>query len=157
LNQQASSRFSIRRSFDASDEKVFDAWLIPYLAGSWVFGPDADAREIIQLQNEPRPGGNFLFVARQFGKEQTITGEYAEIRRPEKLVCSWGVNGDDPSLCRLSIEIYVEDSRTRMHLTQEMDAALSSKVDDYKAAWKTRLKALATLVEKPPQQQALFR
>jgi len=150
-------KIELRRSFSASLESVFDAWLIPYLAGSWMFGSKSLDQEIITLENEPRSSGTFLFIVKREGQEQKITGEYQEIRRPEKLVCSWGVNDLPAKLNKLILKLESVDGKTRMKLAHELDASLADNADTLRSEWTTRCKALAELVESSGNQARLFK
>jgi uncharacterized protein YndB with AHSA1/START domain len=155
-------KIELRRSFSASLESVFDAWLIPYLAGSWMFGAKSLNQEIITLENEPRSEGKFLLVVKRDGQEQRLTGQYEEIRRPEKLVCSWGADESTAKLNRLVLKLESVDSKTRMKLTHELDASLvesteSESADALRNEWAARCKALAELVETSGKQARLFK
>jgi uncharacterized protein YndB with AHSA1/START domain len=150
-------KIELRRSFSASLESVFDAWLIPYLAGSWMFGPKSLEQEIITLENEPRSPGTFLFVIRRDGQELKITGDYNEIRRPEKLVCSWGTQDLSAKLSKLTLKLEAVDGKTRMKLVHKLDESLAENSDYLRAEWIVRCKALAELVESSNKQARLFK
>jgi len=157
LNQGKAVKLNLRRSFSASLESVFDAWLIPYLAGSWMFGPKSDNQEIVTLENTPRADGHFLLVIKRDGEELTITGQYEEIRRPEKLVCSWGADQASAALNRLTLKLESVEGKTRLRLTHELDPSLSEGIDSLRNEWNIRCKALAELVETSPRQARLFK
>jgi len=149
-------RFKIRRSFSASLETVFDAWLIPYLAGNWMFGPRDNSQEVITLENQPRPGGNFRFEVRRDGRRQIMTGTYREIRRPEKLICTIGKDAESASLTRLTMELNEEDGKTRMNLSFELHPSLTDAAESMREDWISRNKALAALVDRSRKQARLF-
>jgi len=53
----------ITRHFDASPERVFDAWLDPQTASRWLF---TDAKgKITRCEIDARVGGKFLIVDRR--------------------------------------------------------------------------------------------
>jgi uncharacterized protein YndB with AHSA1/START domain len=150
-------RFQIRRSFAASLETVFDAWLIPYLAGSWMFGPRDSSQEVITLENQPRPGGSFLFEVVRDGRRRVLTGVYSEIRRPEKLLCTIGSDAESAALTRLTMELAEEEGKTRMKLAFELHPSLAASADSLREQWTSRCKALADQVERSKKQARLFR
>lgn len=149
-------KFQIRRSFNASQETVFDAWLIPYLAGSWMFGPKNATQEVITLENKPLPGGDFLLEVVRADRQQRLTGTYREIRRPEKLQCTIGEDSNSAPLTVLSMELTADEGKTRMKLGFELHPHLADQSDALRAEWTNRCKTLAELVEKPSNQTRLF-
>ncbi|MBL4819476.1 MAG: SRPBCC domain-containing protein [Gammaproteobacteria bacterium] len=157
MRQGKSVKINIRRRFSATVESVFDAWLIPYLAGSWMFGPRLTEQEVVTLENEPRSSGHFLFVVNRDGVEQKITGQYQEIRRPEKMICSWGSGEEEAALSKLTLTLGLEAGKTHMKLTHELDPALAENADKIRREWNIRCQALAQLVEKAGKQGQLFK
>ena len=74
------------RHFDASPERVFDAWL----DGSWGewAGPPGIKGEVTLL--EPCVGGRYRIVMhRPDGGTLTVGGTYDDIVRPSRIVMSW--------------------------------------------------------------------
>lgn len=149
-------RCQIRRSFQASIESVFDAWLIPYLAGSWIFGPKTLNQEIVTLENKPLPGGSFLLEVVRDGQRQRLTGVYREIRRPEKLQCTIGQDMNSAPLTTLTMELADDNGKARMKLSLELDASLADDAEAIKAEWTTRCKSLAERIERPASQRRLI-
>jgi len=77
----------ITRIFDASPERVFDAWLSESM-GAWI-GPREIRGEVTLM--EPKIGGRYTIVMhRADGSTLTVRGVYREIARPNKLVFTWG-------------------------------------------------------------------
>ena len=76
------------RHFDASPERVFDAWLGTEW-GDWL--PPAGARcNVVAI--EPKVGGTFqVDMTMSDGRKLAITGVYREVVRPETLVFTWVV------------------------------------------------------------------
>jgi uncharacterized protein YndB with AHSA1/START domain len=76
----------LSRRFEASPERVFDAWL-SYEWAAWL--PPFGARcEVSQM--EPHEGGRFLVrMTMPDGRTVEVNGRYREIRRGERLVLSW--------------------------------------------------------------------
>ncbi len=83
---EASPSLEISRRFDASPERVFDAWLSTEW-GEWL--PPAGA--VCKVTTiEPRAGGRYLVtMSMPDGRTVEISGIYREVLRPEKLVFTW--------------------------------------------------------------------
>jgi|GEM_PF-98037 len=150
-------KFQLRRSFSAGQETVFDAWLIPFKAGDWMFGSKNSMQEVITLENQPLPGGKFQFEVSRDGQRMSLTGEYCEIRRPEKLVCKIGTDAESADQAVLTMELNEEQGKTRMKLAFELDPSLAPNIDSLRAEWTERCKALSELVERSRKQSSLFK
>src|SRR6266404_2057372 len=78
----------ITRTFNASRERVFDAWLDPNQIGKWI-GPrqvNAEAKELTA-----KVGGRYRIHMRGIDGSDgpVVGGEYREIVRPQRLVFTW--------------------------------------------------------------------
>ena len=77
----------IKRTFQASREKVFQAWTDPEKLNRW-FAPSDDYE--VSAECDPRPGGNYrVQMTHKDGNIHTVVGEYREVNPPEKLVFTW--------------------------------------------------------------------
>jgi uncharacterized protein YndB with AHSA1/START domain len=83
----------LERTFDAPAQVVFDAWISPeVLRRWWPAGPgwDTPVAEV-----DVRVGGTLRLVMRRpDGQEFGGSGEYLEIRPPERLVFTWRWDGN---------------------------------------------------------------
>jgi len=93
----------ITRSFDASPEEVFDAWLDPKKAKKFLFATPSG--QMVRAEIDARVGGRFVFVDRRDGEEVEHTGEYLEIDRPRRLVFTFGVPQYTSEFTKVIIEI----------------------------------------------------
>lgn len=105
----------ISRRFDASPERVFDAWLTPDW-GAWL-PPRGFTCAITDL--DPRPGGRFhMHMTAPDGRDIETHGTYREIDRPHRLVFDWW--GECLNLeTRVTLTFHAEGGGTRMTLLQE--------------------------------------
>lgn len=107
---------TVRRTFNASVERVFDAWLDPERAREFLF-THPDKQQIVQAEIDPRVGGRYLFVARRNGKDSDHFGEYLEIDRPRRLVFTLCVPVAWSGESRIEIDIAPANGGCELTLT----------------------------------------
>jgi uncharacterized protein YndB with AHSA1/START domain len=146
MTTKAPSQVRVTRHFDATPDRVFDAWLNPELIGAWMFGPAVREEEVVRITNDPRVGGSFSFVVRRQGEEINHVGEYLEIQRPWRLVFTWGI--DEAGGSRVVIDIIVQDAGCELTLTHELPPDWSDYADRTKAAWSKMLEVLSNQLER---------
>jgi uncharacterized protein YndB with AHSA1/START domain len=75
----------LTRVFDAPRETVFAAWTKAEHMRHWI-GPSGVT--IPEVESDPRPGGRIRVVMRfaQDGKDYPVTGQYIDVRAPERVV-----------------------------------------------------------------------
>jgi uncharacterized protein YndB with AHSA1/START domain len=136
-------RVSVTRHFDASPERVFDAWLDPGMIGKWVFGPALREEEVLRIVADARVGEAFSFLVRRQGEEIDHVGKYLEIDRPRRLVFTWGIAGESEDESLVIIEIVPRETGAELSLTHEMDAKWADYASRTKAGWTKMIDALA--------------
>jgi glutathione S-transferase len=84
---------TIARTFDAPRTRVFDAFTKKEAIEAW-FGPEGFTVPSVTI--DPRPGGSYrIEMHSPEGSVHVVTGEFREVRPPEKLVYSWAwLEGD---------------------------------------------------------------
>jgi uncharacterized protein YndB with AHSA1/START domain len=136
----------LTRYFDASPERVFDAWLVPRTLGQWMFGPRVRDENVVRLEVDPRVGGRFSLKVERGGEVVDHVGQYLEIERPHRLVFTWAVKGDsDDAPSQVRIEIAASGSGCVLTLVHTMDARWADYAQRTQAGWNTMLDALAGL------------
>jgi len=133
----------VTRRFDASPERVFDAWLDPAKARRFLFAtPDG---EMVKAEIDARVGGKFTFTDRrpEHGEIEHV-GEYLEIDRPRRLVFSFAVPAYEPTFTKVAIDIAPAGAGCELTLTHE------GVLPDYQAqtqqGWGMILDGLAKVV-----------
>ncbi len=78
---------NVEKTIEAPIEEVFDAWLNPKILAQFMMPmpgmPESD------VENDAREGGGFSIIMHAGSDELPHTGEYLEIKRPDKLVFTW--------------------------------------------------------------------
>ena len=136
----------ITRSFDATRERVFDAWLDPVQIGKWI-GPRNIRAEATELT--PKVGGRYRIHMR--GADGSggpiVTGIYREIVRPERLVFTWawetahsqGMPGDETVV---TLTFRERGGKTEMTLRHEGFPTKESR-DSHNQGWNSSFDKLA--------------
>lgn len=134
------------RSFKASPERVFDAWLDLNKAKRFLFA--FPGSELIKTEIDARVGGRYSFVMRRGAETLTHEGEYLEIDRPRKLVFTFAVKELSPNHDRVTIEISPEGEGCQVRLRNEMNAEDWEKYGTQtEAGWSSILGGLADLLD----------
>lgn len=149
MNQKSDdlhSKVRITKSFSTLPEKVFDAWLDTDMLGKWMFGPDVRDEEIMKLENNPVEGGQFSYVVMRGKEELDHRGTYREIRRPNRLVFTWGVNeaAGDESVVTINIE--ATKNGCKLTLFHNLDPKWKKYQDRTREGWTFMLEKLETTI-----------
>jgi len=137
----------VSRQFSATIECVFDAWLDPVTAGSFLFATEAG--EVERAEIDARTGGLFRFVRRENGMEVRRIGKYISIDRPHLL--SFSLSDSTRALTddRVIIELASVGLGSLLVLTHEMGLESYAERPRVESEWKRRLAMLAFLCPTP--------
>ena len=133
------------RRFDASPERVFDAWLDLGSVRAWLVA----AREnttlgpLLHLEREARVGGSYTVVETIGDLELLTTGEYLEIDRPRRLVFSYARPQLAPEADRVVVEIVPVGTGCELTVTQEVHPNRARNAGRAAALWAFFLDAIA--------------
>jgi uncharacterized protein YndB with AHSA1/START domain len=125
----------LERRFDASFERVFEAWLDPAVLRHWMFGPATRDEEIVRLTLDPRVGGSFAYVIRRHEEEITHVGRYLHINRPRRLVFTWGIVGQSEEQSRVIVDLLPVGGGCELTLTHEMRQQAAHAAARTEACW----------------------
>jgi uncharacterized protein YndB with AHSA1/START domain len=107
----------VTRRFDASAERVYDAWLDADRARRWLFATPTG--EMVRAEVDARVGGAFVFVDRRDGEDVEHVGEYLELDRPRRIVFTFGVPKFSVQRSRVTVDIVPLGAGCELTLTQE--------------------------------------
>ena len=134
----------VSRSFDASAERVFDAWLDPEGARRWLFATPSG--EMVRAEIDARVGGRWRFVEHRPEGDALHTGTYLTIDRPRRLAFTFAVDetseGD-----RVSIDIAPLDEGCELTLVHAMSAEWADYAQKTIDGWSAILEGLAKALE----------
>jgi uncharacterized protein YndB with AHSA1/START domain len=104
--------------YDASPEKVFDAWLDPAIAGRFLFATPTG--QMVKAEIDACVGGKFNFTDRRpdMGDVEHV-GTYLEIDRPRRLVFDFAVPKYEATLTRITLDFAPSGAGTDLTLTHE--------------------------------------
>jgi uncharacterized protein YndB with AHSA1/START domain len=133
VNVQAKHRFN------ASAERVFDAWLDPQKARKFLFANLLG--EMVRAEIDPHVGGKFCLVDRRDGEDIEHVGEYLEVVRPVRLVFTFVVPKFSKEQTKVIIDIAARDTGCELTLTHE--GVLPEYADRTQGGWTMILGTLA--------------
>ena len=117
MPKQTSVTVQVSRRFNASPERVFEAWLDPHKARQFLF--TRPGQVVVRAEIDARVGGSFLFVARRDGKDIDHIGTYLEIDRPRRLVFTLRVPAAWEDDNRVTVEIVPLELGCELTVTHE--------------------------------------
>jgi uncharacterized protein YndB with AHSA1/START domain len=136
----------VTRSYSASAERVFDAWLDPDMIGQFMFGARLREEEVVHLRNQPRVGGTFSFLVKRQGQPIDHIGRYEVIERPRKLVFTWSIAPEPIDASRVTITIAARGSGCELTLAHELAPGWEDYADRTKGGWTRMTDELATVL-----------
>jgi uncharacterized protein YndB with AHSA1/START domain len=117
MDGKSPTTVKVSRRFDASAERVFDAWLDPEKAAKFLFATPGG--QMIKAEIDPRVGGRFLFIDRRPEGDAGHHGQYVEIDRPRRLVFTFWVDMFPDGITQVAIDIVPLATGCELTLTHE--------------------------------------
>ncbi len=136
---------SITRIIKAPREKVFRAWVEPEQMRLWMApGPIVVEDVAVDL----KVGGAYRIVMndKSRSKKHIAVGVYKEITSPERLVCTWMWEGEEPAVETL-VTVTFKDmgATTEMHILHELFPDAESR-DGHTEGWNACFEKLDTVL-----------
>ena len=138
---------TVSHRFEASAERVYDAWLDPEKVRIWM--PTAMRKmgltgELGRIEVDARVGGRFLFSDIRDGVEAKHFGTYLELVRPSKIVFTWMMDdADESDPSKVTLTIQPEGSGCVATIVHEIDSEWADFTDQTKNGWHCMLQAIA--------------
>lgn len=107
-------KIRVRQRFNASPDRVFDAWLDPTVAARWLFA--TALRPMSRVEIDARKGGSYCLAD---GKGAEYRGTYIEIARPRRLVFTLSIENSPRVVTRVSAELRPLKSGCELRLVHE--------------------------------------
>lgn len=136
----------VTKRFEASPERVFDAWLDEATAGLWLFAT-ADG-EMVRVAIDARPGGRFEIVERRDGEDVLHTGAYEAIERPRRLVFTLQLPKYGPNSDRVTIDIAPTEDGAELTLAQTVAQDAPASPERIEQGWGKVLAGLSARLER---------
>jgi len=130
--------------FDASAERVYDAFLDPAKAGKFMF--TTPTGQITRCEIDARLGGGFTIVDRRNGEDVAHTGKYLALERPRRIVFEFSVEKYSSESSTVTIDIAPLRKGCELTLTQEMKADYASMKQRVQDGWTGILDVAAELL-----------
>jgi uncharacterized protein YndB with AHSA1/START domain len=111
--------------------KVFAAWTKPELMRNW-FAPGP--MTVASVSADPRPGGKYSITMQGKDASPTVTGEYQEVVTNEKLVFTWGWEGDPSQKTLVTILFRDTKEGTEVALKHKRFADVAAR-DKHRQGW----------------------
>ncbi|AUV84237.1 ATPase (plasmid) [Salinigranum rubrum] len=132
--ESTENSLTIRRTFDAPRDRVWEAWTDPNQVDQW-WGPEGFTTRTDEM--DVRPGGVWAFeMASSDGEVYSNRICYDEVERPERLAYTHG-SPDDPEMFRVTVTFDEQDDDTteltmesRYPSVEELDDALEFGADE---------------------------
>lgn len=131
-------QLTVKKFIKAKRQRVFQAWLKPELALQW-FSPENLTP--ISFHTDAKIGGSYIHVMTgPEGANLTTVGKYLDIIENEKIVFTWGKEGNAESIVAVSLED--QDGGTLLTLTQTK--LPEDLVPGHLQGWESALRHLET-------------
>jgi uncharacterized protein YndB with AHSA1/START domain len=117
---QTEKQVALTRTFDATPEQVWQAWVDPQQVKQW-WGPDGYETPLDSVLIEPRPGGRYdlMMVDTRTGNEYPVRQEVLEATAPHLLVLCHEPMPDHGMLKEIvtRIELHAHEGGTRVEIS----------------------------------------
>ena len=134
----------VTHRFDASAERVYDAFLDPSRASRLMFATPTG--QIVRCEIDARVGGTFTIVDRRNAEDVVHTGRYLALERPRRIVFTLSVEKYSRDTDTVTIEITRRGKGCELTLTHEMKAKDAPVQDRAREGWTGILEVAAELL-----------
>ncbi len=136
------------RRFEASPERVYDAWTDPHYASLWLFTGPTSATHTCHM--DPRPGGRWAITDTREGVTYTATGEFLEADRPRRVSLTFAMPQFSDQHDLITVTFEADGEGCIMRFRQE-GIAQEAKAPS-KSGWTPMFEGLAAAIGAPAPQ-----
>lgn len=136
----------VSRRFDASPERLFDAWFDPAAVGTWLFATPGGVSKHVEI--DARVGGGFAIHEQRGEVLATHFGAYVEITRPSRIVFTFAADRLGPSSL-VTVDIRPDGAGSLLTLTHRLDPEWAALEAGVRAGWSSILEGLARTTGEP--------
>jgi uncharacterized protein YndB with AHSA1/START domain/predicted enzyme related to lactoylglutathione lyase len=141
MTPNSSTSLTIRRFIPAPRHRVFAAFTNPEDYVKWV-GPAPD--QCLGAKLDARTGGKYsVRMKGHDGGETVVSGEYLEVRSPERLVFTWSWEDADKTPSQVTVDFFEVEGGTDLQLTHEKLPTIQSR-DNHAHGWAGSFDKLTT-------------
>ena len=128
------SSLQMRRVFNASQARLFEAWTNPTLMAQWFHPTDEQTSDV--PVHELREGGRYQIVMHAGENDFTVGGVYQTIERPRKLsfTWQWGHEQGNPEML-VTVEFNPLDENTTELVLQHERFPHEEERDSHEWGW----------------------
>jgi uncharacterized protein YndB with AHSA1/START domain len=130
--------------FDASAERVYDAFLDPSRAGKFLFAMPTG--QIVRCEIDARVGGTFTIVDRRDEEDVVHTGKYLTLERPLRIVFTLWVEKYSSEETTVTVDIAPVAKGCGLTLTHEITSKDAQAVERAQEGWTAILDVAAELL-----------
>src|SRR5688500_18361082 len=134
----------VTHRFDASADRVYDAFVDPGRAGKFMFATATG--QIVRCDIDPRVGGTFTIVDRRNGEDVVHTGTYLALERPRRITFTLSVEKYSRDTDTVTIEITPLRKGCEVALTHQTRAKDELSQDRARKGWTGILDVAAELL-----------
>ncbi|MBV7336056.1 SRPBCC domain-containing protein [Chloroflexi bacterium TSY] len=144
---KAPTSLKMSRTFNASRDRVYQAWTKPELLAKWFHPTEKHISQVDEF--DLRVGGSYRISMIAGDNAHIVQGKYEAVDPPEKLSFTWGWEGaEDPREMLVTVEFnQLTPTETEVILTHERFANDEER-DSHKWGWNGTLDRLSVLLAK---------
>jgi len=130
------------RRFEASPERVYDAWTDPRFAALWLFTGPTSQKHTCEM--DARPGGRWTITDTRDGVLYTAIGEFLEADRPNKVSLTFGMPQFSPEYDLITVTFEPDGDGCIMRFRQEGIAQMAKGPSE--SGWTPMFEGLAQAI-----------
>jgi len=135
----------IERTFDATIDRVYQAWTDPEQLVQWFKG--SPETKVLKAEADPRPGGTYRITIGTPGEPWVLFGTYLQATEPNLIEFTWLWEEAtmEPRETIVKVELEAQGDQTKLTLTHS-NFSNDQSFQAHGAGWNGVLKTLASFL-----------